>query len=102
MLALDDENPQSYLFLFIVLLFLYFFLQQRTATSDQALLQQWWKYNGDYNAGSKCSDLYSISETMLADRDIYWFVKYRYLSGDILLTVQNPQSKYACIYVSKR
>lgn len=76
-------------------------IQSKYATSDQALLKQWWKIRGpDENLG-KCSDVYLISQSMLKHRNQNWFVKYRYLSGDILLTVKDAHG-FQCIYVSKK
>jgi len=91
----------SIIFLLLFLLSAYLKVQEKYAVSDQALLTQWWKIWGpDENIG-KCSDFYFISKKMLKDRNPYWSVKYRYLSGDILLTVKNDKG-LECIYVSKR
>lgn len=76
-------------------------IQSKLAISDQALLRQWWKIRGlDENLG-KCSDVYKISQSMLTDREQTWSVKYRYLSGDILLTVKDSNG-FQCVYVSKK
>jgi hypothetical protein len=90
----------SVIFLLLFLLGAYSVFQKKIATSDQALLKQWWKiYGPDENIG-KCSDVYFISEKMLQYRD-QWSVKYRYLSGDIVLTVTDLNG-LECVYISKK